>query len=108
MVRTPGVTAGVFPSGPSEGSTRKRTTSTSWSVASAASTMALLSAPFASWMPGVSTKATCPSALVTTPVMRVRVVCGFGETMAILSPTSRLRSVLLPTLGRPTSAANPE
>ena len=33
-----------------------------------------LSAPFASWSPGVSTNATWPSGRVTTPVMRVRVV----------------------------------
>ncbi len=41
-------------------------------------------------------------------MMRVRVVCGLGETMAIFSPISRLSSVLLPTFGRPMSAANPE
>src|SRR5439155_5118492 len=41
------------------------------------------------------------------PVMRVRVVCGRRETMAIFSPTSRLSSVDLPTLGRPTSATKP-
>jgi len=34
--------------------------------------------------------------------MRVRVVCGLSETMAIFSPTTRLRSVDFPALGRPT------
>src|SRR5439155_25370427 len=41
------------------------------------------------------------------PVMRVRVVWGRRETMAIFSPTSRLSSVDLSTLGRPTSATKP-
>jgi len=39
--------------------------------------------------------------------MRVRVVCGFGETAAMCSPTSRFSSVLLPTLGLPKSSAKP-
>ena len=40
--------------------------------------------------------------------MRVRVVCGLGVTMLIFWPSSAFSSVDLPTLGRPTSAANPQ
>ena len=39
--------------------------------------------------------------------MRLRVVCGLSETIASFWPTSRLRSVDLPALGRPTSATKP-
>ena len=106
MIRLPGRDLGGFSSGLA-GSMRKRTRSTSSARVRAASTMHRLSAPFAWWMPGVSTNATCPSGRVTTPRMRLRVVCGLGETMAIFSPVSRLSSVLLPTLGRPMSAAKP-
>src|SRR6185369_16835805 len=48
------------------------------------------------------------SLLVRMPVMRWRVVCALRETMLIFSPTSRLSSVDLPTLGRPTMAIYPE
>ena len=47
------------------------------------------------------------SAPVQTPTMRLRVVCGVGLTMASFSPTMRLSSVDLPTLGRPTIATVP-
>src|ERR1700751_2058049 len=40
--------------------------------------------------------------------MRLRVVCGFGETMATLRPTRVLTSVDLPALGRPTIATKPD
>src|SRR5215470_5243069 len=40
--------------------------------------------------------------------MRLRVVCGFGVTMATFSPTSAFSSVLLPALGRPMMETNPE
>src|ERR1700732_222220 len=40
--------------------------------------------------------------------MRFRVVCGFGETMATLRPTSVLTSVDFPALGRPTMATKPD
>ncbi len=39
--------------------------------------------------------------------MRLRVVCGLGVTMASFSPTIRLSSVDLPTLGRPRMATVP-
>src|SRR5579863_382804 len=39
--------------------------------------------------------------------MRFRVVCGFGETMETLRPTSVFTSVDLPAFGRPTIATNP-
>src|SRR5687768_2762482 len=42
------------------------------------------------------------------PTIRVRVVCGLLETMASFSARSRLSSVDLPALGRPTSATEPE
>src|SRR5439155_289530 len=60
------------------------------------------------WIPGVSIKMTCASARFTTPRMRLRVVCGAGVTIETFSPTSALVSVLLPALGRPTTATNPD
>ena len=42
------------------------------------------------------------------PVMRLRVVCGLGETMATFSPRIWLSNVDLPTLGRPIMAIVPE
>src|SRR4051812_48732374 len=39
--------------------------------------------------------------------MRVRVVCGLSETMAIFVPMMRLRSVDLPAFGRPMMETNP-
>src|SRR5262249_61274266 len=41
------------------------------------------------------------------PVMRLRVVCGFGDTMATFWPSRRLSSVDFPTLGRPARAMKP-
>src|ERR1039457_7116240 len=40
--------------------------------------------------------------------MRFRVVCGRGETIATLRPTSVFTSVDFPALGRPTMATNPD
>lgn len=42
------------------------------------------------------------------PSKRVRVVCGFGLTIASLLPTKALSKVDLPTFGRPTSATKPQ
>src|SRR2546425_11236553 len=42
------------------------------------------------------------------PWMRLRVVCGRGETIATLRPTSWFTSVDLPTFGRPRIATKPE
>src|SRR5688572_16363725 len=39
--------------------------------------------------------------------MRLRVVCGLSDTMAILAPTMRLRREDLPAFGRPMSETNP-
>ena len=44
----------------------------------------------------------------TTPAMRLRVVCGLAVTMATFSPVRALSKVLLPTLGRPRMATNPD
>ena len=67
------------------------------------------------WTPGVSTKTICAAGCTpfsagtsTTPAMRLRVVCGLAETMATFSPVRTLRSVLLPALGRPRMATNPD
>ena len=60
------------------------------------------------WMPGVSRKTICASSFVITPMMRLRVVCARGETMATFSPTSAFISVDLPTFGRPRITTNPE
>ncbi len=38
-----------------------------------------------------------------TPIIRLRVVCGLGEVMATLAPTSWLTRVDFPTLGGPTT-----
>src|SRR5579884_4321663 len=84
-------------------------TSTSPSAAMACSTMYLLSAPRPAWMPGVSTNTICAflSGTFLMPVIRLRVVCGLGVTIASFSPTSWLSSVDLPTFGRPTMAQKP-
>jgi len=42
------------------------------------------------------------------PVMRLRVVCGFGETIAIFFPRIRFEKRGLPTLGGPTIAIKPD
>src|SRR5262249_30933356 len=39
--------------------------------------------------------------------MRLRVVCGFGVTIAIFCPTRRFTSVDFPAFGRPRMATNP-
>src|SRR5262249_46326861 len=59
------------------------------------------------WMPGVSTSAISAPGSLATPRTRFLVVCGLSETIATFSPTSRLTSVDLPTLGRPTTATSP-
>src|SRR5215475_2339875 len=41
------------------------------------------------------------------PVMRLRVVCGRGETIESFWPTRRLRSVDFPALGRPINDTKP-
>ena len=58
--------------------------------------------------PGVSRNTSWSSPWVSTPIMRVRVVWGLRDTMAIFCPTSRLSTEDLPTLGRPTMAINAE
>src|SRR5207245_11281297 len=50
----------------------------------------------------------CASVVVSIPVMRWRVVCAFFDVMLTFCPTSRLRSVDLPTFGRPTIATWPQ
>ena len=58
------------------------------------------------WSPGVSMKTNWVSPLVSTPVMRVRVVWGLSETIATFSPIRALSRLDFPTLGRPTMATN--
>ena len=58
--------------------------------------------------PGVSTKTSWASGVVSTPRMVLRVVWGRDEVMATLVPTRALTRVDLPTLGRPTTATNPD
>src|ERR1051326_153977 len=60
------------------------------------------------WIPGVSKKTICPRGSLRMPTMRWRVVWGLSETMASFSASSRLSSVDLPALGRPTRATGPE
>ena len=54
--------------------------------------------------PAVSMKQTGPSGVSTTVSMASRVVPGMSCTMERSSPSSRLKSVDLPTLGRPMMA----
>jgi hypothetical protein len=42
------------------------------------------------------------------PRIRFRVVCGLSEMIDIFSPRRELRSVDLPTFGRPTMAMKPD
>jgi len=58
--------------------------------------------------PGVSTNTSCASPSVSTPTMRSRVVCGWRLVIAMGSPSSAFKSVLLPTLARPMMATRPE
>src|SRR5438874_11457035 len=61
------------------------------------------------WMPGVSRKAICPhSGSLRMPTMRLRVVCGFAETIETLWPRMRFSSVDFPAFGRPTMATMPK
>src|SRR5271156_2321435 len=63
---------------------------------------------FGWWMPGVSIRTIWASSRLRMPWMRLRVVCGLGETMATFWPTRVLTSVDLPALGRPTIATKPD
>src|SRR6266550_3584982 len=65
------------------------------------------SLPSAGNRPGVSTNTTWAPGIFLIPVMRLRVVCGRGETIESFSPTIRFRSVDFPALGRPISDTNP-
>ena len=69
--------------------------------------MRRLSIERAAWIPGVSTKTAWPAGVVRMPTTRVRVVCGFGVTIATFVPTSVFSNVDLPTFGRPTMATVP-
>ena len=58
--------------------------------------------------PGRSTNTICNPGRVSTPCMRLRVVCGLGLTIDSFLPSSALSSVDFPTFGRPTRAAKPQ
>src|SRR2546426_7756797 len=59
-------------------------------------------------MPGVSRNAICAlSGNVRIPMMRLRVVWGFGVTIDTLAPTSAFSKVDFPTFGRPRMATYP-
>src|SRR5688572_29536523 len=89
-------------------SMRCRTTSASRSAWSAVPRMTCWSATFGSISPGVSTSTIWVSSKVRIPVIRSRVDWGLGLVMASFWPTSRFNSVDFPTLGRPTTATNPD
>jgi hypothetical protein len=59
-------------------------------------------------IPGVSEKIIWYSFSVNIPLMRWRVVCTLGDTIASFSSINALRSVLLPALGRPKIFTNPD
>ena len=100
-MRSPGPTAPVA-------STMATTTSTSSSDDVADSFMRWPSAVRGRCSPGVSTKTTWASGRLSTPRTWDRVVFGRGEVMVTLAPTMALTSVDFPTLGRPTTATNPD
>src|SRR5262245_29610660 len=94
-------------SGFSVASNTKQTISTSSTARSAVFAISSPRRLRPAWSPGVSMKTIWAEGRCLMPVMRVRVVWGRRDTMAIFSPTSRLSSVDLPTLGRPTRATKP-
>ena len=59
------------------------------------------------WKPGRSARTSWKSGPFAIPTTRRRVVCGLSETIATFPPQSALTRVDFPTLGRPTTAANP-
>src|SRR3954447_25950605 len=89
-------------------STTNATTSTPPSASVAVSFKRSPSRVRGLWIPGVSTNTICTSGRVRTPRIWVRVVCGLSDTIDTLVPSMRLSRVDFPTLGRPTSEANPE
>ncbi len=94
--------------GGTETSTMNRTTSEPGIARVAVATIAFPSLWRGRWRPGVSTKMTCASSRVRIPMMRLRVVCGLGDTIATFCPTNWLINVDLPTFGRPITATKPE
>src|SRR4030042_5139624 len=60
------------------------------------------------WIPGVSRKIICPAAWFLIPRMRLRVVWGLLDMMAIFSPKRKLRRVDFPAFGRPMMETNPD
>src|ERR1700674_5046444 len=84
-----------------------QTRSTSSSARSTVRRMNAPSFPAGACSPGVSTNTICVPGRLRIPVMRLRVVCGRGDTIASFSPTRRLSSVDLPEFGRPTREAKP-
>src|SRR5438105_6230767 len=86
-----------------------------YAITSASSMARRAAARMTSWSgysgssrPGESVKMYCVSSFVSRPTTGSRVDCGFGETIARCSPTSALRSVDLPTLGRPARTIVPQ
>ena len=69
--------------------------------------MRSVSASRGRWTPGRSTSTSWWSAVVATPRIARRVVCGLSETIATFRPTRPFTSVDLPTFGRPASATKP-
>src|SRR6056297_1065286 len=59
-------------------------------------------------MPGVSRNRICASGVLWMPNIRLRVVWGLFEVIAIFCPSTWLSRVDVPTLGRPTRATNPD
>src|SRR2546426_6734084 len=88
-------------------STTRQTRSTSSTARRAVCCMKAPSLPADVWSPGVSTKTICAPGRFLMPVIRLRVVCGRGETIASFWPTRRFRRVDLPVFGRPMSETNP-
>ena len=85
----------------------KRIASTSGKVSNATLTIPRLRGLWALCRPGVSRSTNWWSWPLTIPMIRLRVVCGLGETMDIFWPSRQLRRVDLPTLGGPMRAMTP-
>ena len=69
-------------------STTKKMASTSFSVFVMERSMYSPSFDSGLWTPGVSSRMTCASGCVRMQSMRVRVVCGLSDMMAIFCPIS--------------------
>src|SRR5271163_2628757 len=110
LIRSADRRRAILSPGPTEAeaSTMHRTTSTSSREEVAESFIRWPNNERGLCSPGVSTSTTWASGRLITPRTWARVVLGRGEVMVTLVPTMALTNVDFPTLGRPTTAQNPD